>query len=233
MSRSTPGRSPGRPGPPSRCARGRLRPECLHAPASGPHSRASPWPAWARCCRLVGFWLAWGPGGRSLGGLVDDNVLNNAANGVTLAVLAAILLWLRPDNRLGWLVLLIALANSITMFGTGWVMASYHVSLPARAWFAWWGSWPWAPAFLLGSSLVLLLYPSGRTVSRFGHRLAVASVWASAGLVLGSRAAGRAVRRGSRRATAWGTTRSAVAIYRDRCSRSRSPPSSRGSPSPS
>ncbi len=134
---------------------------------------------------VAGFALAWGPGDRSLSGLVGDNVLNNAANGVTLAALAAVLLWLRPSNRLGWLVLLIALANSITMFGTGWVLASYHVPLPGRTWFAWWGSWPWAPAFLLGSSLVLLLYPSGRTVSRFGHRLAVASVCASAGLVLG------------------------------------------------
>src|SRR6185312_15318286 len=31
---------------------------------------------------VAGFWLAWGPGQRSLAGLVHDNTLNNAGNGV-------------------------------------------------------------------------------------------------------------------------------------------------------
>ncbi len=133
---------------------------------------------------LAGFWLAWEPGDRPLAGLVHDNTMNNAANGVWISALAAVLLSLRPGNRIGWLVLLVGLANSVTMFGTGWALASYHVDLPARALFAWWGSWPWAPAFLLGSSMLLLLYPSGRTASRFGHRLAIASVCSAVGLVL-------------------------------------------------
>ena len=98
----------------------------------------------------AGFWLAWGPGDRSLTGLVHDNTLNNAANGVWISALAIVLLRLRPANRIGWLVLAIALANSVTMFGTGWALASYHVHLPARAFAAWWGAWPWAPGFLLG-----------------------------------------------------------------------------------
>jgi signal transduction histidine kinase len=133
---------------------------------------------------VAGFWLAWGPGERSFTGLVHDNVLNNAANGVSISVLAGVLLWLRPDNRIGWLVLAVGLANSVTIFGTGWALATYHVDLPARAFFAWWGAWPWAPAFLLGSSLLLLVYPSGHTVSRFGHRLAVAAVVSAAGLAV-------------------------------------------------
>lgn len=134
---------------------------------------------------VAGFWLAWGPGERPLTGLVHDNTLNNAANGVWLALLAAVVLRLQPENRIGWLVLAVAWANSVTMFGAGWAFASYHVGLPARALFAWWGAWPWAPAFLLGSSLLLLVYPSGRTTSPFGHRLAVASLVAAAGLVVG------------------------------------------------
>lgn len=134
---------------------------------------------------VVGFWLAWGPGQRSLSGLVHDNTLNNAGNGVWISALAIVLLRLRPGNRLGWLVLWLALANSITMFGSGWALASYHVDLPGRAFAAWWAGWVWAPAFLLGSSLMLLVYPSGRTSSRFGHRLAVTSLVSSAGLVVG------------------------------------------------
>jgi signal transduction histidine kinase len=132
-----------------------------------------------------GFWLAWGPGQRSLPGLVHDNTLNNAGNGVWISVLAVVLLRLRPGNRICWLVLGLALANSVTMFGSGWALASYHVDLPARAFFAWWAAWAWAPAFLLGSSLMLLIYPTGRTTSRFAHRLAVVSLVSSAGLVVG------------------------------------------------
>jgi hypothetical protein len=49
----------------------------------------------------AGFWLAWGPGQRPLSGLVHDNTLNNAANGVWLAVLAAVVLRLQPGNRIG------------------------------------------------------------------------------------------------------------------------------------
>jgi two-component system, NarL family, sensor kinase len=133
----------------------------------------------------VGFWLAWGPGHRSLSGLVHDNTLNNAGNGIWISALAIVLLRLRPANRIGWLVLWIALANSITIFGSGWALASYHVDLPGRGLAAWWASWAWAPAFLLGSSLLLLIYPSGRTVSRFGHRLAMASLVSAAGLSVG------------------------------------------------
>lgn len=134
---------------------------------------------------VVGFWLAWGPGQRSLSGLVHDNTLNNAGNGVWISALAIVLLRLRPGNRIGWLVLLLALANSITMIGSGWALASYHVDLPGRAFFAWWGAWAWAPAFLLASSLLLLIYPTGRTSSPFGHRLAQASLVSAGGLVVG------------------------------------------------
>jgi signal transduction histidine kinase len=144
--------------------------------------------ALATACAVLavsGLWLAWGPGERPVSGLVHDNTLNNAANGLWLAILAAVVLRLRPGNRIGWLVLAVGGANSVTMFGTGWALASYHVELPARVFFAWWGSWPWAPAFLLGSSLVLLVYPGGRTSSRYGHRLALASVVSAVGLGVG------------------------------------------------
>jgi two-component system, NarL family, sensor kinase len=128
---------------------------------------------------LAGFVLAAGPGGRPLSGLLHDNVLNNLVNGVTLGVLAGVLVLLRPANRLGWLVLAIAWCNALAIGGEGWALASYHVDLPGRTLSAWLAAWPWAPALLLGSSLLPLLYPTGRTASRFAHRLAVAAVTAA------------------------------------------------------
>ena len=123
--------------------------------------------------------LALGPGGRTLRGLLHDNALNNVVNGVSLGVLAGILTRLRPANRVGWLVLVIAWCNAVSVFGEGWALASYRVTLPGRALAAWLGSWPWAPAMLLGPTLLPLLYPSGRSTSRFSHRLAVALLGAA------------------------------------------------------
>ncbi|HET8604516.1 MAG TPA: histidine kinase [Marmoricola sp.] len=123
------------------------------------------------CAGLV---LALGPGRRSLDGLLHDNVLNNVVNAVALGILAAVLLWLRPRNRVGWLVLGIAWCNGLAILGEGWALASYHASLPARSVAAWLASWPWALGLLAGPLLLPLLYPTGRTTSRFAHRLAVA-----------------------------------------------------------
>ena len=122
---------------------------------------------------VLGAGLALGPGGRTLGGLLHDNALNNVVNGVTLGVLAGVLTRLRPANRVGWLVLTIAWCNAVSVLGEGWALASYRVALPGRSLAAWLGSWPWALGMLLGPTLLPLLYPSGRSTSRFGHRLAV------------------------------------------------------------
>lgn len=123
---------------------------------------------------LVGLVLALGPGGRSMSGLLHDNVLNNLVNAVTLGVLAAALIRLRPGNRVGWLLLGVAWCNGLAIAGEGWALASYHEPLPARSLAAWLGSWPWVLGLLAGPLLLPLLYPTGRTTSRFAHRLAVA-----------------------------------------------------------
>lgn len=127
----------------------------------------------------AGLWLAVVPGEGSLAGLMSANVVDNAINGVTLGALAGVLIAMRPSNRLGWLVLLVAWGNALAIFGSGWGLASYHLDLPGRALFAWLASWPWAPALLAGPALVALLYPSGRTTSSFAHRLAGLSVTAA------------------------------------------------------
>ena len=122
---------------------------------------------------VAGMVLALGPGGRTVDGLLHDNVLNNVVNGVSLGLLASALTRLRPGNRVGWLVLVIAWCNALAVVGEGWALASYQVSLPGRSLAAWLGSWPWAVGLVLGPTLLPLLYPTGRTTSRFSHRLAV------------------------------------------------------------
>lgn len=153
------------------------------SPRSDARRTALAGPVLGVLCMVVtaaGFWLAAGPGERSLHGLMTDNVLNNVVNGLTIGALAATLTGLRPANRLGWLVLVVAWGNGLAVLGEGWALASYHLHVPARALFAWIASWCWAPALLAGPTLIALLYPSGRTTSRAAHRLAVASVTAAA-----------------------------------------------------
>ncbi|MGH3445026.1 MAG: hypothetical protein ACRDPB_06590, partial [Nocardioidaceae bacterium] len=133
---------------------------------------------------LVGAWLAVVVGGRSLSGLVHDNVANNLLNGVLLGVIAGMLLWLRPANRIGWLLMYAAAANALAILGEGWALASYQVALPGRTFMAWFGSWIWITALTLGATVLPAIYPDGRAVSRFARRLA-ASSWA-ASLTMGA-----------------------------------------------
>jgi two-component system NarL family sensor kinase len=121
---------------------------------------------------LAGLALAAGPGHRSLSGLLGDNALSTVVNAVTLGVLGGVLMRLRPGNRVGLLVLVIGWCNALTILGEGWALASYRVDLPGRVFFAWLGSWPWALGLMLGPTLLPLIYPGGRTVSRVARRLA-------------------------------------------------------------
>ncbi|HET7305791.1 MAG TPA: hypothetical protein VFJ12_14715 [Segeticoccus sp.] len=111
---------------------------------------------------VAGTWLAAGPGGRSLGGLMDDNVLTSAVNGVEIGAIATVLVFLRPGHRVGWLLLYAGAANSVTILGEGWALASYHVDLPGRVLMAWLGSWAWVTTLILGGTALPAIYPSGR-----------------------------------------------------------------------
>ncbi len=155
----------------------RLTRRLLDGPLTGPFLAAG-----CMTVSALGMLLALGPGARTLGALLHDNVLNNVVNGVALGLLAGVLTRLRRGNRVGWLILAIAWCNGLAVFGEGWALASYHLSLPGRSLAAWLGSWPWALGLVLGPTLLPLLYPTGRSASRFGHRLAV--VLLGAALVL-------------------------------------------------
>jgi signal transduction histidine kinase len=114
---------------------------------------------------LVSTWVAVGPGQRSWHGLLDDNILNNTINGIVLGTIATVLLWLRPSNRIGWLMFYVALVNALTVLCTGWALTTFHVGLPGRAAAAWLGSWVWVPALPLGATVLPAIYPTGRAES--------------------------------------------------------------------
>jgi signal transduction histidine kinase len=118
---------------------------------------------------VLGTWLASGPGGRSLVRLMDDNVLTNAVNGVEIGVIAGILTFLRPANRVGWLLMYAAGANGLAILGEGWALASYSVDLPGATLFGWIASWVWVTALILGATVLPAIYPTGRAVGRFGR----------------------------------------------------------------
>lgn len=128
----------------------------------------------------AGVALAAGPGGRSWSGLMHDNVLNNAANGLYLGLLGGLLVWLRPRNAVSWLILTLACANAVTVFGEGWGLASYVWHLPLRVPLVWLGSWVWAAAFAGLAAILPLIYPNGRPTDRLGRRLLAAALAAIA-----------------------------------------------------
>ncbi|HET6626084.1 MAG TPA: ATP-binding protein [Nocardioidaceae bacterium] len=133
---------------------------------------------------VAGVALAVGPGGRSPGALLQDNVLTNAVNGVEIGLIAGVLLWLRPGNRVGFLLLFIAAVNALAIFGEGWALASYQLGLPGRTAMAWLASWVWSTSLILGATVLPAIYPGGRAVSRFARRV-TACGW-TVSLVLGA-----------------------------------------------
>jgi len=127
--------------------------------------------------------LTHGPGRRSLGGMMHDNVLNNLVNGLVFGAVAMVLMWLRPLHRVGWLLMYVGAANALAVLAEGWALASYHLPLPGRTALAWLGSWSWVTAIFLGATVLPAIYPSGHATTRWG-RWIVRVGW-SASVVLG------------------------------------------------
>jgi len=98
---------------------------------------------------------------------VSGYLLVNAMIGVAFAVIGGYVAWARPRNPIGWLFILEgwcggALAAISEPYG---LLALRGHDLPLAAWVAWAG-WSWSVAFLLGPTVVLTLWPSGRAPGR-------------------------------------------------------------------
>jgi signal transduction histidine kinase len=101
-------------------------------------------------------------------------------------VIGAALVWLRPRNAVGWMLLVIG-----TCGATGIVLGIYGIrayvypsgGLPAADVALALANWLWLPALFLGLSLLPLFYPSGRLPS-FRWRAAVIAVVAGLAALL-------------------------------------------------
>ncbi len=95
----------------------------------------------------------------------------NGVSGLVLGATYPIVGWLiasrRPENRIGWIFLVVGLSQSLEGLST--LYASYGLvtdpgSLPLADFASWVGVWAWAPGFLLLGILVLL-FPDGELPS--------------------------------------------------------------------
>jgi hypothetical protein len=93
--------------------------------------------------------------------------------GVPFAVMGALICARRPGNRIGWLMLAAGLLSTGFQFGVGYF--EYGHPLPGRLLIIWIASWIWVLA-LAALMFLLLLYPTGRLVSRRWRPVA----WAAA-----------------------------------------------------
>lgn len=93
------------------------------------------------------------------------------------ALIGAALLWLRPRNALGGVLLAIGVCGMSAVFFRGYGIRGYAVpeaALPGREIALSLASWLWVPAMVLLPTLLPLLYPTGRLPSA-RWRLAVIS----------------------------------------------------------
>jgi signal transduction histidine kinase len=99
---------------------------------------------------------------------VDGHLLVNATIGIAYALIGGCIAWARPRNAVGWLFILQGwCGGGLTAVGEPYgLLATRGHHLPLAAWVAWVGGWSWSVAFVLGPTVLLTLWPSGRAAGR-------------------------------------------------------------------
>jgi signal transduction histidine kinase len=118
----------------------------------------------------------------SVGDLLSGGGPAVLVNAAAFGLLGGLLVARRPDNPIGWLMLLISLAQAGTAFADAYASVAVFArpwSLPAGDFAAWVGAWIWVPGFGVLVTVLLLLFPDGRPLT---PRWRVA-VWASVAAV--------------------------------------------------
>ena len=107
---------------------------------------------------------------------VDGHLLVNATIGIAYALIGGCVTWVRPRNAVGWLLILQGwCGGGLTAIGEPYgLLALRGHHLPLAAWVAWIGEWSWSVAFVLGPTVLLTLWPSGRASGRL-RELVIAS----------------------------------------------------------
>jgi hypothetical protein len=102
-------------------------------------------------------------------------------------LLGGLLVARRPDNPMGWLMLLISFSQGGIGLADGYAdvaLFTHAGSLPGGDLAAWVGGWIWAPGLGLLVTVVLLLFPDGRPLSPRWRFVVWTSVAAIATVVL-------------------------------------------------
>ncbi|HEY7971186.1 MAG TPA: hypothetical protein VID95_14410 [Candidatus Limnocylindrales bacterium] len=96
----------------------------------------------------------------------------NGVGGLMLGTIYPILGWLiatrRPENRIGWMFLVIGLSQAASGFVSEYAIYGLITrpgALPIAEIAAWIGTWAWVPGFVL-LFVTILLFPDGRLPSR-------------------------------------------------------------------
>ena len=87
---------------------------------------------------------------------------------VIFATMGALIVARRPTNRIGWSFLVAGLGLGIQAFATEYAIYTLHIdpgALPGGRWVAWL-RWVSFPAVTSALAALLLLFPTGRLVSR-------------------------------------------------------------------
>jgi hypothetical protein len=104
----------------------------------------------------------------------------SAATTLLYPTIAAFIVARRPENLLGWLLLATGIAGALVDLGSAYVQYATTVgSLPAQTWFGWVSAFLTWPSMLTMFTFILLLFPTGRLLSRRWRPLA----WLAASLV--------------------------------------------------
>jgi signal transduction histidine kinase len=119
----------------------------------------------------------------SVGDLLSGGGPSVLVNAGAFGLLGGLLVARRPDNPIGWLMLLISFAQVGTALADAYAnvaLFAHPWSLPGGDFAAWVGAWIWVPGFGLLATVLLLVFPDGRPLS---PRWRVA-VWASVAAIV-------------------------------------------------
>ena len=159
------------------------------------HAARLAWAAFALTLAMALAGAAFGIAGNgtplpeSEGGEID--ALGNtlfALIAIVFAALGSLLVRRRPDNPVGWILCVSALALTFTGVVGGWYLHTEYAdpgSLPLAPGVVWSANWGWVPGFMPILTLLLLLFPNGRPPTRRWRPVGWLALGAMAMVILG------------------------------------------------
>jgi hypothetical protein len=108
---------------------------------------------------------------------------------LSFSTVGALIATRRPQNTIGWILLVAGFALGAEIVASGYVdfsVAQPRGRLLGTEWVAWFAQWVWVPGFGPALTFLLLLFPDGRLPSRRWRPVGWLAVAAIVTLALGS-----------------------------------------------